>query len=108
MGIVTMGIPLCSGFATMMYQAGYAAMGSLGGFLPFIAVLVVALIVLVVFLADDPADKGFNPDNGAEAEAEEEKELIKKASGQHRNFCLLHRYGFMVLHLVFSCCSPVD
>lgn len=30
MGIVTMGIPLCSGFATMMYQAGYAAMGSLG------------------------------------------------------------------------------
>ena len=39
MGIVTMGIPLCSGVATMMYQAGYAAMGSLGGFLPFIACL---------------------------------------------------------------------
>ena len=79
MGIVTMGIPLCSGFATMMYQAGYAAMGSLGGFLPCIAVLVVALIVLVVFLADDPADKGFNPDNGAEAEAEEEKGINKES-----------------------------
>ena len=58
MGIVTMGIPLCSGVATMMYQAGYAAMGSLGGFLPFIAVVIVALIILIVFLADNPADKG--------------------------------------------------
>ena len=77
MGIVTMGIPLCSGVATMMYQAGYKAMGSLGGFIPFIIVLVVALIILLVFLADDPADKGFNPDNGAEVEAEEEKGINK-------------------------------
>lgn len=73
MGIVTMGIPLCSGVATMMYQAGYAAMGSLGGFLPFIAVVIVALIILIVFLADNPADKGFTPDNGSNVEGEEEK-----------------------------------
>lgn len=77
MGIVTMGIPLCSGVATMMYQAGYAAMGSLGGFLPFIAIAVVALIVLLLFLADTPAEKGFTPDNGAMVDIEEEKGINK-------------------------------
>lgn len=79
MGIVTMGIPLCSGVATMMYQAGYAAMGSLGGFLPFIAVAVVALIVLVLFLADSPADKGFTPDNGVAIDTQEEKGINKES-----------------------------
>ena len=79
MGIVTMGIPLCSGVATMMYQAGYAAMGSLGGFLPFIAVRVVALIVLLLFLADDPSEKGFTPDNGVSVDVEEEKGINKES-----------------------------
>lgn len=64
MGIVTMGIPFCSGFATMIYQAGYGVMGSLGGFLPFIAVAVIAFLILVFCLSDDPADKGYIPDNG--------------------------------------------
>lgn len=79
MGIVTMGIPLCSGVATMMYQAGYAAMGSLGGFVPFIAVFVVALIILVIFLTDNPAEKGFVPDNGMHIEGEEEKGFNKES-----------------------------
>ena len=79
MGIVTMGIPLCSGVATMMYQAGYAAMGSLGGFVPFIAVLVVALVILVVFISDDPADKGYVPDNGTCVDVEEEKGINKES-----------------------------
>lgn len=64
MGIVTMGIPLCSGVATMIYQAGYAALGSVGGFLPFIIIAVIAAVILIVFLADNPADKNFTPDNG--------------------------------------------
>lgn len=80
MGIVTMGIPLCSGVATMMYQAGYAAMGSLGGFLPFVAVLVVAMIILVVFLADTPAEKGFAPDNGMQMEGADEEQGINAES----------------------------
>ena len=79
MGIVTMGIPLCSGIATMMYQTGYKAMGSLGGFLPFIIVFAVALIILVCFLADTPAEKGFVPDNGTLVEGEEEKGINKES-----------------------------
>jgi len=42
MGIVTMGIPLCSGFATMLYSAGYGKLGLSGGFLPFIIISVIA------------------------------------------------------------------
>lgn len=39
MGIVTMGIPLCSGVATMIYQVGFKRIGgNFGGFLPFIAI----------------------------------------------------------------------
>lgn len=80
MGIVTMGIPFCSGVATMIYQAGYGAMGSLGGFLPFIVIAIVAAAMLVVFLADNPADKGFAPDNGAVVEGVEEEKKFNKES----------------------------
>ncbi len=73
MGIATMGIPLCSGVATMMYQAGYKSMGSVGGFLPFIVIAIIAMIILLVFISDDPADKGYVPDNGAKIEGVEEK-----------------------------------
>ncbi len=80
MGIVTMGIPLCSGVATMIYQAGYGAMGSLGGFLPFIVIAIVAAVMMAALLADNPADKGFAPDNGEAAEgADEEKKFNKKS-----------------------------
>lgn len=72
MGIVTMGIPLCSGVATMIYQAGYAAMESIGGFVPFIVIAVIAAVILLLFLADNPADKGFTPDNGVSLEGKEE------------------------------------
>lgn len=64
MGIVTMGIPLCSGVATMIYQTGYAALGSIGGLLPFILIAAAAAVILLVFLSDNPADKNFVPDNG--------------------------------------------
>ena len=77
MGLVTMGIPLCSGVATMIYQAGYSAMGSIGGFLPFIIIAVVAGIIMLVFLSDNPADKGFVPDNGEVIEGGEEKGINK-------------------------------
>lgn len=73
MGLVTMGIPLCSGVATMIYQSGYKAMGSVGGFLPFIIIAAVAFVVLVLFISDDPAKKGFVPDNGVKGESTEEK-----------------------------------
>lgn len=73
MGIVTMGIPLCSGVATMIYQSGYNAMGSLGGFLPFIAIGLVAFLILLFGLSDNPAARGYVPDNG-EISKEEKKE----------------------------------
>lgn len=79
MGIVTMGIPLCSGVATMIYQAGYAACGSIGGFLPFIVIAVVAVVILMVFLSDNPLDKGFAPDNGIK-EVNTKEEVINKDS----------------------------
>lgn len=78
MGLVTMGIPLCSGVATMIYQSGYKAMGSVGGFLPFIIIAAVAFVALVLFISDDPAKKGFVPDNGVKSENTEEK--VKKES----------------------------
>jgi sugar phosphate permease len=80
MGIVTMGIPLCSGVATMIYQAGYSAMGSLGGFIPFIVIAIVAALMLIAFLADNPEDKGFTPDNGAVVEDAQEDDGVNKES----------------------------
>lgn len=77
MGLVTMGIPLCSGVATMIYQAGYGVMGSIGGFLPFIVIAVAAAVILMVFLSDNPADKGFTPDNGIEVKGAREEEINK-------------------------------
>ena len=77
MGIVTMGIPLCSGVATMIYQRGYAALGSLGGFLPFIVIAMIAMIILIAGLSDYPQDKGFAPDNGEVIEGGEEPALNK-------------------------------
>ena len=77
MGIVTMGIPLCSGMATMIYQTGYHAMGSVGGFLPFIMIAAVALVLLVAFISDRPEDKGFIPDNGVQVSIKEEQQIKK-------------------------------
>ncbi len=75
MGIVTMGIPLCSGVATMMYQAGYKALGSLGGFLPFIAIAAVAFFILLLFIKEDPAECGYVPDNGMVIEEEKKVQI---------------------------------
>lgn len=73
MGIVTMGIPFCAGFATMIYQAGFKVMGTMGGFLPFVIVAVVSCLILVFFLSDNPRDKGYVPDNGEKGEDQEEE-----------------------------------
>ena len=77
MGIVTMGIPLCAGVATMIYQAGYAVMGSLGGFIPFIVIAAVACIILILFIKENPLDCGYTPDNGLEVQGEVEREINK-------------------------------
>ncbi|SCY05919.1 Sugar phosphate permease [Pseudobutyrivibrio sp. AR14] len=75
MGIVTMGIPLCAGVATMIYQRGYEAGGSLGGFTPFIAIAIVACLLLCLFIKENPADAGYTPDNGVEVEGESEQKV---------------------------------
>lgn len=75
MGIVTMGIPLCAGVATMIYQRGYEAGGSLGGFMPFIAIAIVACLLLCLFIKENPADAGYIPDNGVEVEGESEQKV---------------------------------
>lgn len=81
MGIVTMGIPLCSGVATMIYQSGYNALGTVGGFLPFMVISAVAAIVLMFFVADDPAKCGYIPDNGIKVEdAEADRDEVNKDS----------------------------
>lgn len=75
MGIVTMGIPLCAGVATMIYQRGYEAGGSLGGFMPFIAIAIVACLLLCLFIKENPADAGYTPDNGVEVEGDSEQKV---------------------------------
>jgi cyanate permease len=79
MGLVTIGIPLCAGFATNMYLWGYGALGSIGGFLPFIAVAAAALLILLAFISDNPADKGFMPDNGVTLTAREDVKINKES-----------------------------
>jgi MFS family permease len=79
MGLVTIGIPLCAGFATNMYLWGYGAFGSIGGFLPFIVVAVVALLVLLAFISDNPAGKGFVPDNGVTLAVKEDAKINKNS-----------------------------
>jgi cyanate permease len=79
MGLVTIGIPLCAGLATNMYLWGYGYLGSVGGFLPFIAVAVLALLVLLAFVSDNPADKGFEPDNGVKLEVKADAKINKES-----------------------------
>lgn len=79
MGIVTMGIPLCSGMATMIYSAGYKVMGEFGGFLPYMIFTLIAMAVLIFGLSDRPEEKGFLPDNGMKSDNPEE-ETEKKES----------------------------
>jgi cyanate permease len=79
MGLVTIGIPLCAGLATNMYLWGYSHLGTVGGFLPFIAVAVLALLVLLVFVTDNPADKNFVPDNGIKLEVKEDVKINKES-----------------------------
>jgi MFS family permease len=79
MGLVTIGIPLCAGLATNMYLWGYGYLGSVGGFLPFVAVAVLALLVLLTFVSDNPADKGFEPDNGVKLEVKADAKINKES-----------------------------
>ncbi len=79
MGIITMGIPLCAGVATMLYQTGYNAMGPLGGFVPFLAIGAVACLLLVLFIKENPEDCGYVPDNGIETEDNQEEEVAHKS-----------------------------
>lgn len=74
MGIVTMGIPLCSGLAAIIYNIGYKAFGEFGGFLPYMILTVIAIFVLILGVSDCPEEKGFLPDNGMEYE----KEVVKE------------------------------
>ena len=78
MGIVTIGIPLCNGFATMIYSAGYRIGGEFGGFAIYIPFALVSLLVLLFFLSDNPRDRGYLPDNGAGVEEAEEKPAAEK------------------------------
>ncbi|MDF3002954.1 MAG: ProP [Bacillota bacterium] len=73
MGIVTMGIPFCAGVASLIYNAGYSKFGSVGGFSGFMIVAAAAMIILALFITDDPAKVGYVPDNGVEAVSETDK-----------------------------------
>lgn len=64
----------------MIYQAGYAKGGNFGGFLPFIAIAALAWLILMVGVSDDPADRGFVPDNGAPLEGAKEEAPVNKTS----------------------------
>lgn len=79
MGIVTMGIPLCSGMAAMIYSAGYKAFGEFGGFFPYIILAVIAMLVLMFGLSDRPEEKGFLPDNGMVSEGEQHSKMVKES-----------------------------
>jgi MFS transporter, OFA family, oxalate/formate antiporter len=79
MGIVTMGIPLCSGVASLIYNAGYKQLGQFGGFMWFIIIAALAVIILFITISDNPRDKGFVPDNGIAVEVSEEK-IINRES----------------------------
>lgn len=65
LGIVTMGIPIGSGLASAFYNIGYQTLGTSGGFIFFIIISLITLI-LTNFLSDYPEDKNFNPDNEAQ------------------------------------------
>jgi len=80
MGLATMGIPLCAGVASLIYNTGYNAFGAVGGFIGFIAVAVIALLILILFLSDNPKAKGFVPDNGIVEENAAEEGTIRKDS----------------------------
>lgn len=85
MGIVTIGIPLCSGVATMMYQGGYNALGAFGGFLPFILIAFAAWIILDLFVSDNPEARHFIPDNGAPNQRVLEEQAKEKKAENHES-----------------------
>lgn len=61
-GFVSMGIPLGAGFASIVYNFGFNALGADGSFVPFMAIAAAALLLLGLGVRDTPEQAGFEPD----------------------------------------------
>lgn len=61
-GLVSMGIPLGAGLASIVYSWGLDTWGIDAAFLPFIIIAGVALLLLGLFISDMPESRGMLPD----------------------------------------------
>ena len=61
-GFVSMGIPLGAGFASIVYNIGFNALGVDGAFVPFMVIAAIALALLAFGLSDTPEERGLVPD----------------------------------------------
>lgn len=61
-GFVSMGIPLGAGFASIVYNIGFNALGVDGAFVPFMVIAAIALALLAFGISDTPEERGLVPD----------------------------------------------
>ncbi len=103
-GFVSMGIPLGAGFASIVYNIGFNALGVDGAFVPFMVIAAIALALLAFGVSDTPEERGLVPDTLERCEPHKVERVVAGEDGSDKNLAsqLLRNPRFILLSLVLG------